>query len=292
MSGHLLCFGYGYTAKAVAPLLLAKGWKITGTSHDACKLKEFEEEGVSGIHLTGNPLEAEALKDVTDILISTKPNETGCPALETLRPAMLKLKTLNRLIYLSSTGVYGDQQGNWIDETTPTTPTEPRGIKRLQAEQDWATLALETNTPLAILRLAGIYGPGRNALLTLKRRYNENDPTLAQRIIKQGQYFNRIHVADIAMLLQQVLNTDPENITLNVSDNEPSPPQDVIEYAAQLLGLPVPPSVTLDEAKLSPMGRSFYADSKRLNNKKLLDYLETRLQFPTYKQGLNALLKE
>lgn len=184
--------------------------------------------------------------------------------------------------YLSTTGVYGDHEGDWVDEDSPLEPSTERGQKRVVAEAAWAAIP---GLPLHIFRLAGIYGPGRGPFEKVRRG-------TARRIIKQGQVFSRTHVEDIAQVLEASINRPNPGAAYNVCDDDPAPPQDVIGYAAELLGLPLPPAVDFEEAEMSPMARSFYAESKRVENSRIKDELGVQLIYPDYKAGLEALLAE
>jgi nucleoside-diphosphate-sugar epimerase len=181
--------------------------------------------------------------------------------------------------YLSTTGVYGDARGEWVDETSPLMPMTARGRRRLAAETAWRSLGL----PLHIFRLAGIYGPGRNQLVALI------DGT-AKRIVREGQVFSRIHVEDIAGVLEASMARPNPGQAYNVCDDEPAPPQDVVAFAAGLLDIPAPPEIAFEDAKLSPMAKSFYAESKRVANRRIKEELDYRLIYPTYREGLSALL--
>ena len=185
--------------------------------------------------------------------------------------------------YLSTTGVYGNHDGGWVDEDTPLTPSTRRGKLRVATEAAWQALAAEAGLPLHIFRLAGIYGPGRGPFAKVR------DGT-ARRIIKAGQVFSRIHVDDIAQVLAASINRPNPGAIYNLCDDDPAPPQDVIARAAELLGLPVPPAVDFDTAEMTPMARSFYAESKRVRNDRIKDALEVTLIYPDYRAGLQALL--
>jgi nucleoside-diphosphate-sugar epimerase len=187
-----------------------------------------------------------------------------------------------KIIYLSTIGVYGDRQGEWIDETRVPTPKLPRSVARLRAEKAWQALARDDRKTIQILRLAGIYGPGRNTLIQLK------DGT-ARRVVKEGQVFNRIHVADIATAIAASLAHQGANDVWSVTDDEPAPPQDVVAYAAKLMGLTPPPEEDFSTAVLSPMARSFYEENKRIANTKIKTELGVTLSYPTYREGLKAL---
>jgi nucleoside-diphosphate-sugar epimerase len=187
--------------------------------------------------------------------------------------------------YLSTTGVYGDRGGDWVDETSPCTPTSERGKWRVAAEQEWLGYWHDTGLPVHIFRLAGIYGPGRGPFAKLRAG-------TARRIVKAAQVFSRIHVEDIATVLEASIARPHPGAIYNVCDDEAAPPEDVIAHAAKLLGLPVPPAEAFDEAEMSPMARSFYAESKRVSNARIKSELRVKLTYPTYREGLAALLAE
>ncbi|MEM1066115.1 MAG: SDR family oxidoreductase, partial [Pseudomonadota bacterium] len=185
--------------------------------------------------------------------------------------------------YLSTTGVYGDHGGGWVDEHTALTPATKRGEMRRVAEAAWQALAVETGLPLHIFRLAGIYGPGRGPFAKVRAG-------TARRIVKEGQVFSRIHVEDIAQVLAASIARPKPGAIYNLCDDDPAPPQDVIAHAAELLGLPLPPAIAFEEAELSPMARSFYAESKRVRNDRIKEELGVTLHYPSYRDGLAALL--
>lgn len=284
MSGHpkkLFCFGLGFSSLALARRLTPQGFAIAGTCRSPEKAQSLREQGIAAhVFSPDQPLDVEALTGTTHLLLSIPPDEQGDPVARQFAAA-LKALPLDWAGYLSTTGVYGDQGGDWADEATPLTPTTARGARRLLAEQQWAALAL----PLHIFRLAGIYGPGRNQLVSLREGK-------ARRIIKQGQVFSRIHVDDIAATLAASIAHPAPGTAYNVCDNEPAPPQDVITFAAGLLGMTPPSEIAFDDADLSPMARSFYAESKRVSNQRLREELGVEFAYPTYREGLRALLVE
>ena len=268
---HLFCFGLGYTARALARHLAQRGWTVTGTSRSG-------EDGTLAFDGT-KPLHRSSFDGISHLLISVPPGETGDPVLNCHADDLKEIApTLSWAGYLSTTGVYGDRGGDWVDESSPLAPSTTRGERRLAAETAWRALDL----PLHIFRLAGIYGPGRNQLVSLL------DGT-AKRIVKQGQIFSRIHVEDIAGILQASIDKPHPGQAYNVCDNEPCPPQDVVAFAAGLLQIPAPPEIPFAEARLSPMARSFYAESKRVSNRRIKDELGYRPIYPTYREGLRAL---
>ncbi len=273
----LLCAGFGYSAEALARLLLEEGWRVIGTHRN--------EDGAARIRAAGAepapwPPGPEILDAATHLLVSAAPDEAGDPTLRALGPG-LKAPPLEWVGYLSTTGVYGDHQGGWVDETTPLTPATARGRMRAAAEADWRA----TGLPLQIFRLAGIYGPGRGPFEKVRRGE-------ARRIVKEGQVFSRIHRDDIAAALRASIARPEPGGVYNLCDDEPAPPEDVIGHAAALLGMPEPPIVGFEEAELSPMARSFYAESKRVSNRRMKERLGVRLRWPTYREGLAAILAE
>jgi nucleoside-diphosphate-sugar epimerase len=278
---HLLCFGFGFSARAFAARLDKLVWKISATSRDAEGISEINAQGFHGLPFDST---LRIATDVTHLLISAPPSENGDPVLQLFEEQLQRLsKQLKWVGYLSTTGVYGDRGGDWVDEDSPLEPTTARGHRRLEAERSWLRLQSEFGLPVHLFRLAGIYGPGRNTLL------NVRDGS-AKRIIKPGQIFSRIHVEDIAGVLAASISKPNPGRTYNVCDDEPGPPQDVVEFAADLLGLPLPPEIRFEDANLSPMAKSFYADSKRVSNKRIKSELGYRLIYPTYREGLTALL--
>jgi nucleoside-diphosphate-sugar epimerase len=269
---HLFCFGLGYAARVLAKALARRGWTVTGTSRSG-------EGGTLAFDGT-KPLPRSSFDGITHLLISVPPGEAGDPALHCHADDLKdRARSLRWAGYLSTTGVYGDRGGDWVDENSPLAPTTARGERRLAAETAWQTLDL----PMHVFRLAGIYGPGRNQLVSLL------DGT-AKRIVKQGQIFSRIHVEDIAGILRASIDKPHPGQAYNVCDDEPCPPQDVVAFAAALLKIPAPPEIPFDEAQLSPMAKSFYAESKRVSNRRIKDKLGYRLIYPTYREGLRALL--
>jgi nucleoside-diphosphate-sugar epimerase len=217
------------------------------------------------------------------VLVSIPPDEAGDPVLRGFPDVLAEAKPKS-LVYLSTVGVYGDHCGAWVDEESACRPVSARSRQRLAAEEEWLSFSRKTNMPVAILRLAGIYGPGRGPLEKIR------DGT-ARRIVKPGQVFNRIHVDDIAAIVEAAFDRRAKGI-YNGVDDEPAPPQDVFAYAAELLGVPPPPEIPFEEARLSPMARSFYAENKRVRNGKVKHALGVTLACPTYREGLRAVLEE
>lgn len=280
MENTLLSFGHGYSAQALARLLLPHDWRIIGTTRNDDKLGSMMASGIEPRLWPGADM-IPALNAATHLLISAAPDEDGDPVLQELHAEIAKRADQFQWVgYLSTTGVYGDHDGDWVDENTPLTPATKRGIARVKAEADWAAIP---NLPLHIFRLAGIYGPGRGPFSKVRNG-------TARRIIKQGQVFSRTHVADIARVLDASIKKPNPGAAYNVCDDDPAPPQDVIGYAAELLGLPIPEAVNFEDADMSPMARSFYAESKKVRNDRIKDELGVKLLFPDYRAGLQALL--
>lgn len=281
----LLSFGHGYSALAFSRLVVERGWRVFGTTRSREKAEALRGEGVVPIIWPGSDLSI-ALDQATHILVSTAPDDDGDPVLAELAGEILRrADQLEWVGYLSTTGVYGDHQGGWVDETTPLTPTTRRGHQRVKAEAQWQSLAELAGLPLHVFRLAGIYGPGRGPFAKVRRG-------TARRIVKPGQVFSRIHVDDIArVLMASVEHPDPGAI-YNVCDNEAAPPEDVLAHAAELLGVELPPAEDYATAEMTPMARSFYAESKRVRNDRIKRDLGVELLFPTYRDGLAALLAQ
>ncbi|MEV8468703.1 SDR family oxidoreductase [Fluviibacterium sp. DFM31] len=285
MTPHLFSFGHGYSARALSRLLRTEGWRITGTTRYAAKAEALRAEGIAPLVLPGDD-SAPALGTATHLLVSAGPSAAGDPALAALRPALDAVApALKWMGYLSTTGVYGDHAGGWVDEDTPLTPATKRGQLRVEAEAAWQAFAAETGLPLHIFRLAGIYGPGRGPFAKVRAG-------TARQIIKPGQVFSRIHVDDIAQVLAASIARPNPGAIYNLCDDDPAPPQDVLAHAAHLLNLPEPPREDWDSAEMTPMARSFYAESKRVRNDRIKDELGVTLKYPDYRVGLAALLAE
>ena len=283
MTKVLLAMGLGYSAAALSRRLLAQGWRVIGTTRSPENAARLQAQGIEPLIWPGTPLDG-ALAEATHILLSIAPDAAGDPVIVAEADA-LRAARPEWVGYLSTTGVYGDHDGGWVDETTPLTPGTARGRQRVLAEAQWQALAADHGWPLHIFRLAGIYGPGRGPFRKVK------DGT-AQRIVKPGQFFSRIHVEDIGQVLDASIHRPDPGAVYNVCDDDPSPPQDVLAHAAELLGLPIPPEVDIDKADMTPMARSFYAESKRVRNDRMKRDLGIRLLYPTYRDGLAALLTE
>ena len=285
-SAHkLFCFGYGYSATALAARLSLSGVQVAGTRTRVTGSPTIPLAVFDGRARTHEVVAV--LAGTTHVLLSIPPDALGDPALRHFRTDLAALPSLHWIGYLSTIGVYGDASGGWVDETTPVAPTSERGARRVLAETQWRTFASETGRYLDIFRLPGIYGPGRSVIDQLKAGS-------ARRIIKPGQVFNRIHVADIAGALERAMaraaaGGTSNGDTYNLVDDEPAPPQDVVAYGAEVLGLPSPPDNPFGTADLSPMARSFYGESKRVRNARMKTALRYQLTYPSYREGLRAI---
>jgi nucleoside-diphosphate-sugar epimerase len=283
---RLFSFGLGYSALHLARRLRQDGWDIAGTARTAEGADAIAREGFAPLVFDGTRPGAgigEALKVATHVLVSVPPDDGGDPVLQHHAADIAAAPSLSWIGYLSTVGVYGDRNGAWVDEDTPTEAGSARSRRRVAAEEAWRAFGACEHKRVQIFRLAGIYGPGRSAIDRLRAG-------TAQRIVKPGQVFNRIHVDDIAGVLHAAMTRIGVHEVYNVADDEPAPPQDVIAYAAQLLQVPAPPEITIEQAKLSPMAMSFYVENKRISNARLRGDLGVDLEFPSYREGLRAIL--
>ncbi|MGI9386430.1 MAG: SDR family oxidoreductase [Methyloligellaceae bacterium] len=283
----LFCFGFGYSAMALARHLAARGWRVSGTARSDERASDIRAAGFEPILFSNDGALVdiqEAVERATHILVSIPPGEGGDPVLRSFGDQLSAVSTLAWLGYLSTVGVYGNWDGAWVGEEDEARPVSERSKRRVAAERAWLDLAAANTLPVHIFRLAGIYGPGRNALENLQKG-------IARRIDKPGQVFNRIHVEDIARVLAASIGKPNPGAIYNVTDDEPSPPQDVVAYAAKLLGPAPPPLIPFQDAELSPMGRSFYGENKRVRNDRIKSELGVTLAYPTYREGLRAILE-
>jgi len=287
MTGHLFIFGYGYVASALRERLRAKGWRVSASARRLDKAGALTAGGtpahVFGPHGLTNFKTVFA--DVTHVLVTAAPDADGDPILKAHETDFKNAApALQWLGYLSTTGVYGDADGAWVDEAADLTPVHERGQRRVAAEAAWATIGEMTGAAACIFRLPGIYGPGRSAFDALRAG-------TAKRLVKPGQVFSRIHVDDIAQALEAAM-TLTEGTVLNISDDEPAPPQDVVTEAARLLGIAPPPEESFEAAKsrLSAMALEFYSANRRIANTRMKEELGLSLLYPTYREGLRAIL--
>lgn len=284
---RLFVFGLGYSATVFVRRLKAKGWRVAGTCQTEEKRAALAAEGITAFLYDGTrPLDdiGAALAGTTHLLHSIPPGREGDPVLRHHVRDIAAIEGLRWAGYLSTTGVYGDRGGDWVDENSGLHPTGPRQRARVDAERGWLDLG-RLGVPVHVFRLAGIYGPGRSALDTVRAGN-------ARRIVKPGQVFSRIHVDDIANVLEASIGKPNPGAIYNVCDDDAAPPQDVIAFACALLGVEAPPEVPYAVASgaMSEMARSFYADNKRVRNLKLKTELGVKLAYPDYRAGLKALL--
>lgn len=280
---QIFIFGAGYSGKAFAQGNTDPTTRIYGTTRSPEKFEALRQAGIEPLLFDGTltPEISDALTTTTHLIISVAPEEAGDPVLNAARATIVAdMPALEWIGYLSTVGVYGDHGGAWVDETAECRPVSKRSVMRVDAEKAWLKLGQDIGRPVAILRLSGIYGPGRNALVNL-------DNGTARRLVKPGQVFNRIHCDDIAGSLWHLAESNKGGI-FNVTDDEPAPPQDVVTYAASLMGVTPPPEIPFETAQLSPMARSFYGENKRVANTaiKAAGY---RFRFPDYRAALDHL---
>ncbi|TYC67970.1 DUF1731 domain-containing protein [Stappia sp. BW2] len=282
---RLFIFGTGFSSKAFVEEVRDQFEWIGGTTRSPEKADALRDLGVEPFIFDGEAQGegiADALKTATHVLVSIAPNEAGDPVLNQYASDIAAAKP-HWIGYLSTVGVYGNHDGAWVDEETPLNPVSKRSVQRVAAEEAWLAFAAKNDLPVQIFRLSGIYGSGRNAFENFKKG-------TARRLVKPGQVFNRIHVADIAGALKAAM-AKPSTRVFNVTDDEPAPPQDVVAFAAQLLGVEAPPEIPFETADLSPMARSFYGENKRVSNKRLKEELGFTFRYPDYRTALKALLK-
>ena len=282
---HLFCFGLGYSGQVIGNLLQTQGWKVSGTTRDITSKVRLEQDGFT-MHLFDDDhhISPDILNDVSHVLLSIPPGEAGdLVFLQYGNELAARAENIEWVGYLSTTGVYGDRQGEWVDENSPLTPSTKRGEKRLKAETDWLSLYESNNLPVHLFRLAGIYGPDSNQLEKVAAG-------TAKRRRKPGQVFSRIHVEDIAGIVIASMKKPNPGQAYNVCDDEAAPPQDVVTFAAHLLNMEPPPEVMFDPKDMSAMGLSFFAESKRVSNEKVKSELGYVFKYPTYREGLKALL--
>lgn len=287
----LVCLGLGYSAQHYVGAFGARFGRIVGTSRSAEGASALAARDLGGRRaemllfagMTPAPALVTALGQADALLVSAAPEERGDPFLATLGDVFLTAPRLARVVLLSTIGVYGDHGGAWVDETTPADPRRAQTRARIAAENAWRAFGQSRSIAVAVLRLSGIYGPGRNLLVNLRCGQARN-------VDKPGQVFNRIHVDDVAQAIDAAFGQDADGV-FNVTDDEPTPPGDPIVFAASLLGLPPPPAIPFAQAieTMSPMAASFYAENRRVRNDRMKRVLGVRLRYPTYREGLRAL---
>ena len=283
MTGHLFIFGLGYSGLEIARLAKARGWRVTGTVTTGQKAEWLKAEGIDAHRFDGTAaLPAATLAPATHILSTIAPGASGDPALACCSELLMRKRWLG---YVSTTGVYGDRAGGWVDETTEPRPGQARSVVRLAAERAWLAMGAETGAIVDIFRLPGIYGPGRSAIDQVRAG-------TARRIDKPGQVFSRIHVEDIAATIVAAIGRPlPHGAIYNVADDLPAANGDLIEFACVLLGKPVPSAIPWEQAEptLSATARSFYSESRRVRNVRIKQELGVVLRHPTYREGLRAI---
>lgn len=281
----LFIFGMGYTGKVIAEQHTVNGDAVVGTVRSRDKAEALSSAGLPVRVFNPDERDDEIESDLQAseaLLVSVPPTADGDPVLAAYAQHIAAAPNLRWIGYLSTVGVYGDHDGGWVDEGTPSHPGNTRSHHRADAEQAWLAFGEANDLAVHIFRLAGIYGPGQNQLVQLAKG-------TARRVIKPGQVFNRIHVEDIARVVDASLDRPRPGAIYNVTDDEPAPPQDVVTFAAGLCGCASPLQVNIGEANLTDMGRSFYAENKRVRNRRLYDELGVTLAYPTYREGLTAL---
>lgn len=284
---HLFLFGLGFSSQAIAELAKRDYTTIGGTVRSEEKAARLRDKGIEALVFDGESASdavVAATGRATHLIQSIAPGTAGDPVLTLLREAIVAAQNLEWIGYLSTVGVYGDHGGEWVDEATEPNPLSGRSVERVRAEAEWRILGEQLGVPVALFRLSGIYGPGRNQLVQIAEGS-------ARRLVKPGQVFNRIHVADIATAVAAGAAQKAAGV-FNVTDNEPAPPQDVVTFAAELAGAPLPPAIDFDTADLPPMVKSFYGENKRVGNKRLAADLGVTLAYPTYREGLTALWRD
>lgn len=284
---RVVVVGCGYSGSAFVRHIAGRATSVVATSRSPRRFPELAALGAAPIAYDGAGPSADlaaALAEATHVVASAPPDADGDPLLRHHRADIVAAPSVVWMGYYSTVGVYGDHGGAWVDETSECRPTAERGVRRIEAETAWLDLAQGDGVPVAVMRLAGIYGPGRNAFVNLA------DGT-AKRVVKAGQKFSRIHVADIAGATIAAASALASGV-FNVCDDEPAPPQDVVAYAAGIMGVAPPPEVPFESAELSPMARSFYSESRQVSNAKLRTDLGYRMLYPTYREALAALWRD
>jgi hypothetical protein len=284
-AGNLFCFGLGFSSQALAKRLLPQGWEVSGTvrgEQDESSTKNISVYPFDGSHSTAEI--PDAISRATHLLITIPPQPSGDVVLQNFSEEISRARHLQWIGYISSTGVYGDTQGEWVDESSHLLASTDRNRQRIEVESAWLNIGKDHGLPVMIFRCVGIYGPGRNLLVSVRQGR-------ARRIDKPGLVFSRIHSEDLAQTLESSMKKPQPGEVYNVSDDCPSPPAEAVEYACSLLGVEPPPLVPYEEADLSPTARGFYITNKRVSNKKIKQELGVTLRYPDYKSGLNELLK-
>jgi nucleoside-diphosphate-sugar epimerase len=286
MPGSFFCFGLGYSAAVLARRLLAEGWRVGGTARSEEQCEALRGQGIAAVPFErGRPIDPALLDGVTHLLSSVPPSAEGDSVLDEHFGDIARCPSLTWIGYLSTTGVYGDWRGVWVDEESPLRPSHDRAWRRVAAEQHWQDLKRLHDRPVHIFRLAGIYGPGRSIL-------NDVRANTVERIVRKRQMFGRIHVEDIATVLRASMDRPNPGTVYNVCDDLPASPSDVAAYACELLGVSPPPEVPFEVARegMSAMQLSFWMDSKKVRNDRIKQELGVLLAYPDYRVGLAAVL--
>ncbi|MBT5551600.1 MAG: SDR family oxidoreductase [Nitrospina sp.] len=283
-AGRLFCFGLGFSSSALADRLLPKGWDVSGTCREGDNTSQKKNTCLfDGTHPT--PEISQAISQATHLLITIPPQTSGDVVLKSFAEEISQASHLQWIGYISSTGVYGDSDGEWVGETSPLRGSTDLNRQRIEVESAWLKMGKDFGLPVMIFRCVGIYGPGRNLLVSVKQGR-------ARRIDKPGLVFSRIHAEDLAQTLEASMKNPQPGEIYNVSDDCPCPPAEAVEYACDLLGVKPPPMVPYEKAELSPTARGFYNTNKRISNKKIKEELGVKLRYPDYRSGLDALLKD
>jgi nucleoside-diphosphate-sugar epimerase len=285
---RLFAFGLGFSAQTLAARLAARGWAIAGTAREEPKISQLRARGYEAARFSAdrcNEVIASLLRGTTHLLHSIPPGNDGERVLASYRDEIAKLGTLDWIGYLSTVGVYGDQHGNWASEETPPKPNTARTEARVKAEQAWLAFGKEIGVPVHVFRLAGIYGPGRSV-------FDKLAAGKARRINKDGQVFSRIHVEDIATVLEASIAKPRAGAIYNVADDEPAAPGDVVALAAKMIGVEPPPEINFEDADLSPLARSFYQGSRKISNALIKSEFGVELRYPTFREGLRSLMPQ
>jgi nucleoside-diphosphate-sugar epimerase len=282
MTHRLFIFGLGFSGLEIAGLARSRGWDVGGTCTQPEKAKQLRAGGIEAVLFDGTTtLPTETLATASHVLCTIAPGTSGDPALVHCAGLLGQARWLG---YLSTTGVYGDHGGGWVDEATPAAPAQPRSVARLAAERAWQALGTKTGAAVDIFRLPGIYGPGRSPVDQVKAG-------TARRIDKPGQVFSRIHVTDLAHAVVTAMARGGRGSLYNIADDLPESSAQVMAFACKLLGVPAPPLVSWAEAEpsLTAMARSFYAENRRVRNERMKRELGITLRYPTYREGLRAI---
>lgn len=282
-ANSLICLGCGYVASTLSRRMIASGWQVAGTTRDAVRAEKLTALGISVLDPSAQAI-SPSLGEGSHLLVSAAPTAEGDPFLRSCESALrARRRSIRWIGYLSSTSVYGDTGGAWVDERSPCNAGFERGNRRIAAEREWRKIGEEVGVPVTVFRLAGIYGPGRNQLAQLRMGH-------ARRILKPGQVFSRIHVDDIASALEAALTSGCPETVFNVADDEPAATGDVVAYAARLLGARPPPPVAMEDASITDRVRAMYSECRRVSNARMKARLLPRLAYPTYREGLRGIL--